>query len=86
MSLDSGQGISYDNVRIFFEDLSEEAKKQALEHKGISSFMEVNWDVFEMCVVAEGTKYGMSQDEIDMAALSMIGYYNNTTNQQGKRL
>lgn len=75
MSSDGGAGISYEPVRIFFDDLSETAQKQALAFKGVGSPQELNWDVFEMAIVSSGTKYDMTQDEIDLAALSNIGYY-----------
>ena len=75
MSLESKKGLSYDNVRVFFEDLSDEAKEKALAHKGITTPQQANWDVFEMSILGQGVKTELSQCEIDMSALTMIGCY-----------
>lgn len=75
MSLESKRGLTYDNVRVYFEDLSEEAQMKALAHKGIANPQQANWDVFEMSILGSGVKADLSQSEIDMSALTMIGCY-----------
>lgn len=75
MCLNGEAGLSYDNVRIYFEDLSEEAKATALQHQCVENPSQANWDVFELAIVAEGTKEEMTQRDIDLAALTNIGVY-----------
>jgi hypothetical protein len=63
-----------DTERIFFRNLSEEAKRKALEFKGIKDAREANWDIFPMAFYYEPIS-NLSQDEIDIEALASIGFY-----------
>ncbi len=72
--LKSESGRNINSERIFFEYLSEDAKKKALEFKGIKDYREANWDIFPMALYYEDIS-NLSQDEIDLEALGSIGVY-----------
>jgi len=63
-----------DSERIFFENLSEEAKLKALEKKGITDYREANWDIFPIFHHYENINT-LSQSEIDDNALMSIGCF-----------
>jgi len=62
------------NDEVFFAMLSEDAKRTALMHMGISDPREANWDVFPLAYTVGSVKR-LDQQEIDDSALSQLGCY-----------
>ncbi len=60
---------------IMFEYLSEDAKKKVLSFKNASSHYELNLDVLPLAQLPYGTIAEFEQDDIDLQALTQIGYY-----------
>jgi len=60
---------------VYFRNISEGAQALALEHKGVRSPEEADWDTFPMAYLPEGRFKDYSQLEIDLMALTNIGCF-----------
>ncbi|MEA2111995.1 MAG: hypothetical protein U9P71_08110 [Campylobacterota bacterium] len=60
---------------IMFEYLSESAKEKVLIFKNASSHYDLNFDILPLAQLPYGTVAEFTQDELDMQALTQIGYF-----------
>lgn len=60
---------------IMFDNLSDEAQEKALKHMDASSPYELHWDVMPIAQLPYGYVHEFEQDDIDLQALTQIGYY-----------
>lgn len=58
-----------------FASLSDDAQIKALLHMKISSPYEIHWDVMPIAQLPYGTADMFDQDDLDLQALTQIGYY-----------
>lgn len=68
-------GIDTSRNAIMFTCLSEEAQGKALAYMNAASPYELHWDVLPLAQLPYGTIDMFEQDEIDLQALTQIGYY-----------
>ncbi len=69
--LESTENRDLNSERIFFQDLSPEAQKKALQLKGIKDYREENWDIMPLVYYYEPI-CNLSQSEIDDEALAFL--------------
>ncbi len=68
-------GIDTSQNAIFFSCLSEDAQAKALLFMNVTSPYDMHWDVIPIAQLPYGTITMFDQDEIDLQALTQIGYY-----------
>lgn len=68
-------GIDTSRNVIMFTCLSVDAQFKALSYMSASSPYELHWDVMPIAQLPYGTIDMFEQDEIDLQALTQIGYY-----------
>ena len=62
---------------IMFDYLSEHAQQKVLSFKNTSSHYDLNLDILPIAQLPYGTVADFTQDELDLQALTQIGYYRN---------
>jgi len=60
-----------------FDCLSEETQGKVLAFKGVKTKHEANWDVIPVGYLPYGTIEMFEQEDIDLQALTQLGYYRN---------
>jgi hypothetical protein len=60
---------------IMFEYLSDDAQQKVLSFKNATSHYDLNFDIIPLAQLPYGTIAEFTQDELDMQALTQIGYY-----------
>ena len=68
-------GIDTSRNVIMFACLSEDVQAKALAHMKAASPYELHWDVIPIAQLPYGTVDMFEQDELDLQALTQIGYY-----------
>ena len=68
-------GIDTSQNAIYFICLSEDAQRKALAFMNAQSHYELDWDVMPIAQLPYGTLNMFEQDELDLQALTQIGYY-----------
>jgi hypothetical protein len=71
----SERGRDTSQTCIMFDCLSDDAKEKVLRFKNVNSHFELNLDVLPIAQLPYGTLAEFEQDEIDLQALTQIGYY-----------
>jgi hypothetical protein len=69
------RGIDVGATVIMFDYLSEETQEKLLAFKNVSSPYELDWDVIPVAQLPYGTVRDFEQDELDLQALTQVGYY-----------
>ena len=69
------RGIDTRSSVIMFEYLSEDAQQKALAHMQVNSPYDMHWDVIPIAQLPYGSIAEFDQDDIDLQALTQIGYY-----------
>ena len=70
---EAGHDTSQDYI--MFEHLSEHVQQQLLEFKDVNSPYEIHWDILPVAQLPYGTVADFMQDELDLQALTQVGYY-----------
>lgn len=69
------RGIDTRSSAIMFEHLSEETQQRALDFMNALSPYDLHWDVMPIAQLPYGRISDFEQDDIDLQALTQIGYY-----------
>jgi hypothetical protein len=69
------RGIDVNATVIMFEHLSTEVQEKALGFMNAASPYELHWDVMPIAQLPYGTVADFEQDDLDLQALTQIGYY-----------
>ena len=69
------RGIDVNSTAIMFEHLSAEVQEKILTFKNIASHYELHWDIMPVAQLPYGTIADFEQDDLDLQALTQVGYY-----------
>lgn len=69
------RGIDVNATVIMFEHLSEEVQSKILSFKNAASHYDLHWDVMPVAQLPYGTVSDFEQDDLDLQALTQVGYY-----------
>jgi hypothetical protein len=69
------RGLDLSTSAIMFHHLSSEAQEMALSFMNAASPYELHWDVMPMAQLPYGIISDFEQYDIDLQALTQIGYY-----------